>query len=133
MMRLVQLDKLFADSHAMKIPKTMMSILRIILGVIVGLAGLLLLGFLLGRLAKYAPSLVPRLYVLILAWTYSGYGVWNVFSCLRYGYAGGGRWGGYQRSASPFLFWCNVLFFSFISIVGFTVGVCAILFNYLFH
>lgn len=116
----------------MKIAKILMSVLRILLGVIVGIAGLSLLWFLLSCVAKIAPSLAPHLYVLLLAWTFSGYGVWNIVTCLRTGGAGGGKsCKYYERNVSPFHFWCNFLFFSFIGVFAFTVGVCAILFNYI--
>jgi hypothetical protein len=99
----------------------MMSVFRIVLGVVVLAGAVLLLGFLGGHLVKAA----PRFSLFLLGCVISGLGIWSAVVCLQTGHAGGGRFRSYSRGDSPFSFWCNVLFRYFIGVVGFAICIAA--------
>lgn len=105
----------------MKARMVIMSAFRIILGVVVGVATILILIYLLGHLVKA----VPRFSLCVLGCAIFVRGIWSAAVCLKSGYAGGGKRGGYARSDNPVGFWCNVLFRYLLAFVGIVICIAA--------
>ena len=105
----------------MKPRAVMMSVCRIIVGVALLSGAVLLLGFLGGHLVKAA----PRSSLFLLGCIICGLGIWSAIVCLQTGHAGGGRVRSYNRSDSPFSFWCNMLFRCFFALAGLAICVAA--------
>ena len=100
----------------------MMSLLRIIFGVLVGIGFFVGLAF----LGKQFPTAASRIWVMFLGFGSGGLFVWLVFRGLRLGVTGG-RFTRYERSVSPFHFWFYILFYSLMGMFLLAVGACSIL------
>jgi hypothetical protein len=100
----------------------MMSLLRIIIGVLIGIGFLVGLAF----LARQFPTAAPRIWVMSLGIGSGGLFGWLVFRGPRLGVTGG-RFTRYERSVSPFHFWFCFLFYSLMGMVLLAVGTCSIL------
>jgi hypothetical protein len=95
----------------------MMSLLRIICGVLIGI------GFLVGLalLARQFPTAAGRIWVMFLGFGGGGLFVWFVVRGLRLGVTGG-KHTRYERSVSPFHFWFYILFYSLVGMFLLAVG-----------
>ncbi|MHB8519940.1 MAG: hypothetical protein ACYDH9_04195 [Limisphaerales bacterium] len=99
----------------------MMSLLRILFGVLAGvglLAGLAFLGQRFPVAARFA-------WCMVMGFGVSGFLTWFLFRCLRLGVTGG-RFASYERSASPFHFWFYILLYLLLALFFFAFGVCSI-------
>ena len=100
----------------------MMSLLRIVLGVLVGVGFLVGLAF----LGRQFPAAAGRIWLTFLGLGSGGLLVWLAARGLRLGVTGG-RFTRYERSVSPFHFWFYILFYSLLGIFLLAVGACSIL------
>jgi len=99
----------------------MVSLLRIIIGVLVGvgiLAGLVLF-------CQRFPVVARFAWCMVMGFGVSGFLMWFVFRCLRLGVTGG-RHTRYERSARPFHFWFYIVLYSLLGTLFFAFGVCSI-------
>jgi hypothetical protein len=99
----------------------MMSFIRIVLGVLLGvgiLAGLAFLG-------RAFPVAAPRIWCLAMGFGMCGFLSWFVAHCMQLGVTGG-RFTRYQRNDHPFHFWSYILFYSLLAAFFFAFGVCSI-------
>ena len=100
----------------------MMSLLRIVFGVLVGIGMLVSVAF----LAKQFPVAAGRLWFMTLSLGMGSFLLWVVRYSLLSGVSGGRRTR-YRRSASPFHFWFYIVFYSFLGAVFVAFGVCSVL------
>jgi hypothetical protein len=100
----------------------MMSLLRILFGVLIGVG--LLAGI--AVLCQHYPVAARYAWCLVMGFGVGGFLTWFVFRCLRLGVTGG-RFSRYERSSSPFHFWFYICLYSLLSTFFFAFGVCSIL------
>lgn len=99
----------------------MMSLLRILLGVVVGVgffAGLVVLG-------REFPVAAARVFMLLMCWGVCTLMVWMMLRGLRLGVTGG-RFSRYERALKPVHFWFYISFYCFLGVVFFVLGACSI-------
>ena len=100
----------------------MMSLVRVVLGVLVGigvLAGLIFF-------AKQFPVAAARLWFMTLGLGAGSLLLWVVRYSLRVGVSGARR-SRYDRYVSPYHFWFYIVFYSFLAACFLAVGVCSLL------
>jgi hypothetical protein len=100
----------------------MMSLLRIVLGVLIGVGFLVGLGFIGGKF----PAGAARIWFMFLGFGIGGSLVGLVIRDVRIGVTGG-RFTRYERSVSPVHFWSYIFFYSLLGVVLLAVGTCSIL------
>ena len=101
----------------------MMSLLRIIFGVLLGVGFIVSLAY----LGEHFPRATGRVVFVIMGCGLGSLGIWTVLRCLRRGFSGGGNaFRYYKRSDEPFRFWLFVSAYSLGAIFGFTVAVCSV-------
>jgi hypothetical protein len=100
----------------------MVSLLRIIFGVLVGVGFFVGLGY----LGQKFPTAAPRVFGMIMGLGVGSLLVWFIRRCVRIGVTGG-KFTRYERDASPFHLWFYIFFYSLLSIVFLAFGACSIL------
>jgi hypothetical protein len=101
----------------------MMSLLRIICGVLIGIGFIIGLVFLAGEF----PTAAGRIWFMILTFGSGGLFLWFVVRGLRLGVTTVGRSARYERSVSPFHFWFYILFYLVVGALLLVVGAYSIL------
>ena len=101
----------------------MMSLLRIIFGVLVGIGFFVALAF----LSDHFPRATGRFAFTIIGCGLGVLGIWSVRRSLRIGVAGTFGAGSYNRDINPFGFWLFILIFSLFTLFGFAIAICSVL------
>ena len=101
--------------------RVMISFLRIVFGVVVGIGCLVGLAF----LGRRFPTIAARIWVMFLGLGSGSLFVWFVVRGLRLGVTGG-RFTRYERSTKPLHFWFYILFYSLMGMFLLAVGACSI-------
>jgi hypothetical protein len=102
----------------------MMSLLRIIFGVLVGIGFFVGLGF----LCKWFPHFTLHAICLVMGCGLGSLCVFVIKLCLQKGVIEGGRWGRRcERSLNPISFWSHIVLYAFFAIISFAFAVASVL------